>query len=120
MRCFCSLCFFQDFSKSIFINKTASEVVQYYNNRAKVYIAQRQFEKSLDDTTQALSLDPNNLSAYCRRSYTYLLLEMIHESWSDCEKAMQIDNVHARLYYIRGCLQLKQQLFRYACEKERE
>lgn len=92
-----------------------NEVVQYYNNRAKVFIAQRQYEKAVEDSTHALTLDPQNLSAYCRRSFTYLLMEAVHEAWCDCEKALQLDSVHPRLYYIRACLQMKQQLFRYCC-----
>ncbi|KAL8392981.1 hypothetical protein RB595_002970 [Gaeumannomyces hyphopodioides] len=64
----------------------------YYSNRAACYSAQKDWEKVVEDTTAAITLDPDYVKALNRRAAAYENLEKYSESLLDYTASCIIDS----------------------------
>ena len=62
-------------------------------NRGQFFITFGKFDKALDDFSKAIQIDPNNGKAYSRRAVAYYYLKEYKKSWSDVNKAQELDIV---------------------------
>jgi tetratricopeptide (TPR) repeat protein len=62
-----------------------------YDQRAKIYLLDRQFDKALTDINKAITLSPKNLPFYITLSDIYLLAGQTKNCEESLQKALQID-----------------------------
>ncbi len=73
-----------------------------YTLRGSLYFRAREYEKALDDLTQALYINPKDVNAYRYRGKTYYKQGKNQEAINDLNKAIQYDSQYADDYYYRG------------------
>lgn len=61
-----------------------------YSNRAQAYFKLDQFDKCVDDASEALKLDPNFIIAYHRRAYALVKLKKYEAAISDFEHILSV------------------------------
>lgn len=88
--------------ESIAIQPTA----QAYCERGGAYGVLRNFNKTVEDCTQAIKLDPNYAMAYTNRGAAYGNLDNYQQAMADINKAIQCDPTLALAYNNRGALYL--------------
>lgn len=63
----------------------------YYLNRAQAYVAIREYMKSVDDYTEYLKINPNNVFVHIERGSSYNFLEQYDEALSDYLQALKLE-----------------------------
>jgi Tfp pilus assembly protein PilF len=79
-----------------------------YIGRGLTYYAKGNFESALQDFSQALKLDPENVEAYVHRGITYKDLMEIEAAVTDFSQAIYFDPRCHQAYYNRGILRMAQ------------
>ena len=75
-----------------------------YHNRGNGYYAERDFDRSLADYTEAIRLAPHRGSAYTSRGFAYSAKNDGARAIADFTEAIRIDPRDARNYEARGVL----------------
>jgi Tfp pilus assembly protein PilF len=86
------------------IQQIDSSYIDAYVNRAVAYTARRQYDKALEDYTDALGLDSNSVPVYNNRGVLYTATEEYELALADFDRAISIDSNYAYSYINRGVL----------------
>ena len=80
-----------------------------YNNRGEANLAKRDFEKAIEDFSQAIKLNPNDAGMYVDRSAAYYAISTLKKEPSyvdkaidDCNQAIKLNPDFASAYSSRG------------------
>lgn len=69
----------------------------FFSNRSGTYAALGQFEKSLEDANQALSIKPDHTNSISRKGHALLNLGKIDESIAAYESGLKMDSTNEKL-----------------------
>ena len=61
------------------------------------------FDKAIDDNTEAIRLDPKDAEAYYNRSVDYWRKGDYDKAIADCTEAIRLNPKLAEAYFGRGC-----------------
>lgn len=73
-----------------------------YNHRGMAYFMLGEYQKSIDDFTQALKLKPDYFRAYNNRGITYRMLHQYVEALADLEHSLELNAYQTDAYYIQA------------------
>ena len=76
--------------------------VAAYNNRGLAYYELGEFDRALEDYSQAIALDPDYAYAYFGRAYTYYELGRNDEAIADFDQALALDPTYTEGYSGRA------------------
>lgn len=85
----------QDYDKAISIERKAG----YFHARGVVYFMQSKFDLAVKDNTEAITLDPANVSAYRNRAISYTRLGKDALALEDTRKALALRGESSNLRY---------------------
>ena len=88
-----------------------SAVYLPFFNRAKLKLAQNDFEAAIRDFSKATQLAPDSAEVFLNRGFVYAQLHLPQQASADFDKAIQLDNDNPESYYVRGNLKLEQKDF---------
>lgn len=74
-------------------------------NRGAAYGALNNFEKTIIDITEGLSIDPANKNGYFNRSIAYYTLRQLDKALADYDKYLEFDPFNANIWYESGMIQ---------------
>jgi Tfp pilus assembly protein PilF len=94
--------------------KADSKCAAAYFMRAGIFADAGQNQRSLDDFTKALSLDPENADFHNARGFFLLTRQNPNESVKDFTAAMKLDPQHLQSYNNRGLAYVAQGKFKEA------
>ena len=73
-----------------------------YYTRGYSYYELDEYEKAVEDFSEAIELDPYNADVYYNRGVSYYRLGKYGEAVDDCTKAIHLEPDHAMAYYGRA------------------
>lgn len=82
-------------------------VVPAYALRGRIYAGQGEFQKALDDFTQAITLRPRTIEYYHQRALALLSLGRYDEALRDLDQAIAIDPDNINTDLVRGSVDAK-------------
>ena len=92
------------FTKSI---ELAPNFATSYFDRARMLMAQRQFDRAQADVEAGIKLDPNNSDGYLTRGNLWLTLERWRDAIDDYSRSININSKSAMAFLNRGQAYLK-------------
>lgn len=78
--------------------RLASDDPDYYLHRAEVYWQLGEFDQVIENCTQAIHLDAENLAAYSLRRNAYLKKQNVHEAGEDVRKIHELEDALFQQY----------------------
>ena len=79
----------EEYSRAIEKSSTQNDVI--YAMRSGAYIGSRQYDKAIEDATQAISLNSNDSRHFTNRGIAYVNLGKYEEARSDWETALRLN-----------------------------
>lgn len=77
-----------------------------WNTRGLIHRRMKEFQKAIDDYTNAIKVNPNS-AAYSGRCLTYYDFGKYEEAAADCSEAISLKPNTAMSYYYRGLARIK-------------
>jgi tetratricopeptide (TPR) repeat protein len=72
------------------------------SNRAAAYNGQKEYQKAIDDSDDAIGLIPTYVNAYINRSLAYYHQHKYQQAIADYDKALELDPNNANAYHNRA------------------
>jgi len=98
-----------EFSFTCIIRVIQPDYMPAYMSRAIIYTRYRDYERAIEDYTQALELSPDLLPAFNNRGILYTALQEYEEAAADFDKVLELDpdymagyNNRSILYAVQG------------------
>ena len=83
-----------------------SETVEYYFNNAKLHVGNNEYQKAIEDLTEAIRIDPKFAKAYYNRAYIYSELGEYQKAIEDYTEVIRtaspLDPIYGLVYMSRG------------------
>ncbi len=73
-----------------------------YNHRGLVYFTLSEYEKAIDDFTEAIRMEPKDTRVYTNRGLTYRMLKKYDLSLKDFEKSIELNPLWPDTFYGRS------------------